>query len=181
MLGMHCEQQLQQHVWDQLYLQQTMPYETIIADYMKCLQGNRELEVCDVCITVKSEVQHQACQYDDVPCPMSCTTSSAMQAVQLHRVWRSSKAACNGHCCRLRCRSEAWYRECGHMPELAGMLYAGVGAACCLQPSSITMPAAAALCTPCQSLLAPISARRHNFTWHHYSRAVRLQAQTCVV
>jgi hypothetical protein len=101
MLGMHCEQQLQQHVWDQLYLQQTMPYETIIADYMKCLQGNRELEVCDVCITVKSEVQHQACQYDDVPCPMSCTTSSAMQAVQLHRVWRSSKAACNGHCCWL--------------------------------------------------------------------------------
>eukprot|EP00775_Hariotina_reticulata_P003176 gene3176-3454_t len=48
MLGMQCEQQLQQHVWEQvqqLYLLQTMPYETIIADYMGCLQGNRELEV----------------------------------------------------------------------------------------------------------------------------------------
>jgi len=103
MLAIQCEQQLQQHVWDQpgaaAVSTAAMPYEAIIADYMKCLQGNRELEACDICITVESEMQHQACQYDYVPCPMSCTP--AMQAVQLHRVWRSSKAACNGHCCWL--------------------------------------------------------------------------------
>eukprot|EP00879_Flechtneria_rotunda_P010997 GHRR01011491.1.p1 GENE.GHRR01011491.1~~GHRR01011491.1.p1 ORF type:complete len:553 (+),score=196.54 GHRR01011491.1:156-1814(+) len=47
-LGSDCPAHLQQHVWKQvqtLYCSQTQPYELLIADYMGCLQRNRELEV----------------------------------------------------------------------------------------------------------------------------------------
>jgi hypothetical protein len=42
---------LQRHVWSQvqqLHCSQTQPFETIVADYMSCMQRNRELEVIDV-------------------------------------------------------------------------------------------------------------------------------------
>jgi hypothetical protein len=43
-----CPEALQRHVWSQvqqLHCSQTQPFETIVADYMSCMQRNRELEV----------------------------------------------------------------------------------------------------------------------------------------
>jgi hypothetical protein len=43
-----CPEVLQRHVWSQvqqLHCSQTQPFETIVADYMSCMQRNRELEV----------------------------------------------------------------------------------------------------------------------------------------
>jgi hypothetical protein len=69
-----------------------------------------------------------------------------------------------------------------HRGRCAWLAVAALHAAC-NHPAS---PSSSSPVYTLSNLLAPISARRHNFTWHHYSRAVRLQAllqqaQTCVV